>query len=77
MSNYTNNTVSHKDITIIRQSSLKWVHDYLRMVGTPCTMKEVIKMSEIVTKYVVDGPTKEVMEKFAAIDKHLMGKYEE
>jgi hypothetical protein len=47
------------------------------MVGTPCTMKEVIKMSEIVTKYVVDGPTKEVMEKFNAIDKHLMGKYEE
>jgi hypothetical protein len=40
-------------------------------------MKEVIKMSEIVTKYVVDGPTKEVMEKFNAIDKHISGKYEE
>jgi len=38
------------------------MESYLRTIGTPCTLREVLRMNE---------------EKIQAMDKHLMGKYEE
>jgi hypothetical protein len=53
------------------------MESYLRTIGTPCTLREVLRMNENICKYVIEGPTDEVMEKIQAMDKHLMGKYEE
>lgn len=73
----SNTTQDPKQLMIVRQSSLKFVSDYLRLIGTPMTMKETIGMSEAVTDYVINGRTKEVNSKFDAIDKHILSKFEE
>lgn len=72
-----NNTQDPKQLMIVRQSSLKFVSEYLRLIGTPMTMKETIGMTEAVTNYVINGRTKEVTTKLEAIDKHIMSKFEE
>lgn len=66
-----------KQMAIVRQSSLKFVQDYLRVIGTPCTMKETIRMCEVITQYVMEGPTKEVNEKLDKVDNYLLSKFEE
>jgi hypothetical protein len=53
------------------------MESYLRTIGTPCTLREVLRMNENICKYVIDGPTEEVMKKIDAMDKHLMEKFEE
>ncbi len=73
----SNLTQDPKQLMIVRQSSLKFMESYLRTIGTPCTLREVLRMNENICKYVIEGPTDEVMEKIQAMDKHLMGKYEE
>jgi hypothetical protein len=47
------------------------------MIGSPMKMKEMVKMSENLTKYVFDGATKEVMDKMEKIDDYIASKWEE
>jgi hypothetical protein len=69
-------TQDPKQLMIVRQSSLKFVAEYLRLIGTPMTMKETIGLCEAVTEYVMDGRTKEVNAKFDAIDNYIAKKFE-
>ena len=57
---------------IIRQSSLKFLNDYMAQVGTPLGLYETINLAEVVTDYVTNGPTKEVNERLKRFDKFLM-----
>ena len=72
-----NMNIDPKQVMIVRQSSLKWTIDYCRMIGSPMKMKEMVKMSENLTKYVFDGATKEVMDKMEKIDDYIASKWEE
>lgn len=71
------NNIDPKQLMIVRQSSLKWTIDYCRMIGSPMKMKEMVKMSENLTRYVFDGTTKEVMDKMERIDDYIASKWEE
>ena len=71
-----NMTQDIKQLMIVRQSSLKFVAEYLRLIGTPMTLKETIGLSEAVTEYVMEGRTKEVNAKFDAIDNYICKKFE-
>jgi hypothetical protein len=57
---------------IIRQSSLKFVNDYMNLVGTPLGMFETVTLAELVTEYVLNGRTKEVNDRLKNFDKFLM-----
>ena len=71
-----NMTQDIKQLMIVRQSSLKFVAEYLSLIGTPMTLKETIGLSEAVTEYVMEGRTKEVNAKFDAIDNYICKKFE-
>lgn len=72
MSDYQKNQQS-----IIRQSQLKWVIDYTRMIGTPLTIKEIVRITNVLVDYCENGYSKEIGEKLDAIDQHIASKFEE
>jgi hypothetical protein len=59
-------------IHIIRQSSLKFINDYMTLVGTPLGMFETVTLAELVTEYVLNGRTKEVNDRLKNFDKYLI-----
>jgi hypothetical protein len=63
--------------SIVRQSSIKWTIDYLRMIGTPLPIKEVIGIANVVCDYCQNGYTKEMGERLDKIDQHIQSKFEE
>lgn len=62
---------------IVRQSSLKFVGDYCKTIGTPLTLKEIIGITNVITEYCLYGYTKEIGERLDKIDSHLYTKFEE
>ena len=66
-----------KQVIIVRQSSLKVVTDYLRMIGSPMKFKEVVGMADVLTEYVMNGRTKEVMSKLDKIDSFIENRFME
>lgn len=73
MSDYKSNTQD----SICRQSSLKFVQDYQRTIGTPLTLREVLGITNVIVDYCQNGWTKEVSDKIDKIDKHIQQKFEE
>lgn len=63
--------------SIVRQSTLKFVGEYCRMIGTPLTLKEVVGITNVLTDYCQNGYTKEMGERLEKIDKHIQTKFEE
>jgi hypothetical protein len=63
--------------SIVRQSTLKFVGDYCRMIGTPLTLKEVVGITNVLTDYCQNGYSKELGERLENIDKHIQNKFEE
>lgn len=63
--------------SIVRQSSLKFVQDYQRTIGTPLTLKEILGITNVIVDYCQNGYTKEIGERISAIDKHIQTKFEE
>jgi len=63
--------------SIVRQSTLKFVGDYCRMIGTPLTLKEVVGITNVLTDYCQNGYSKEMGERLEKIDKHIQTKFEE
>lgn len=63
--------------SIIRQSQIKNVVEYCRMIGTPLTLKEIVRITNVLVDYCENGYTKEVGEKLDAIDTHIASKFEE
>jgi len=58
---------------IARQSSLKFVMEYLQLVNMPLGLSEAVGVTELITEYVINGRTTEVRERLQSFDKFLMG----
>jgi hypothetical protein len=63
--------------SIVRQSTLKFVGDYCRMIGTPLTLKEVVGITNVLTDYCQNGYSKELGERLDKIDTHIKSMFEE
>lgn len=63
--------MNNNQIQIVRQSSLKFVNDYMTLIGTPIGMLETVSMAEIITTYVMNGQTKEVNDRLKKFDKFI------
>ena len=63
--------------SIVRQSTLKFVGEYCRMIGTPLTLKEVVGITNVLTDYCQNGYSKELGERLDKIDNHIKTLFEE
>ena len=63
--------------SIVRQSSLKFTADYLKLIGTPLPLKEVIGVTNVIADYCANGYSKELGERLDKIDQHIQSKFEE
>jgi hypothetical protein len=63
--------------SIIRQSQLKNVVDYCRLIGTPLTLKEIVGITNVLTDYCENGYSKEIGERLEKIDNHIQKKFVE
>lgn len=63
--------------SIVRQSTLKFVGDYCRMIGTPLTLKEIVGITNVLTDYCQNGYSKELGERLDKIDNHIKSMFEE
>jgi hypothetical protein len=63
--------------SIVRQSSLKFVQDYQRTIGTPLTLRELLGITNVIVDYCQQGWSKDIADKIDKIDKHLASKFEE
>ena len=57
---------------IVRQSSLKFVNEYVSMLDQPIGMYETVAVAEIITDYVLNGRTTEVNTRLKNFDKFLL-----
>jgi hypothetical protein len=64
-------------VSIIRQSQIKLVVEYARMIGTPMTLKEIVGITNVLVDYIEQGYSKEMGERLDNIDKHIASKFEE
>ncbi len=63
--------------SIIRQSQIKMVVEYCRMIGTPMTLREIVGITNVLVDYCESGYSKEIGERLESIDKHIQKKFEE
>jgi hypothetical protein len=63
--------------SIVRQSTLKFVGEYCRIIGTPLTLKEVVGITNVLTEYCQEGYSKEIGDRLEKIDEHIQKKFEE
>ena len=63
--------------SIVRQSTLKFVGEYCRMIGTPLTLKEIVRITNVLTDYCQNGYTPEIGNLLDKIDVHIASKFEE
>jgi hypothetical protein len=63
--------------SIVRQSSLKFVQDYQRTIGTPLTLKEILGITNVIVDYCQNGYSKELGDRVSKIDEHIQNKFEE
>lgn len=72
MSDYKNTQES-----IVRQSTLKFVGDYCKIIGTPLTLKEIVGITNVLTEYCNTGYSKELGKRLDTIDEHILKKFED
>jgi len=63
--------------SIVRQSTLKFVGEYCRLIGTPLKLKEIVGITNVLTDYCQNGYSKEMGERLSKIDKHIQSLFEE
>lgn len=66
-----------KDKMIARQSNLKWLLDYCRHINVKLELSDMVRISEALTYYVIDGRTKDVQSMMEKVDKFILEKFEE
>jgi len=66
-----------KQKTICRQSNMKWVLDYSKQINTPLTISELVRITEALTIYCIDGRTSTVQDMMEKVDKLFLDKFEE
>jgi len=67
MSNLKNDTAT----AIARQSSLKFVIEYLNLTNMPLGLSETVGVTEVITEYVINGRTPQVRERLSSFDKFM------
>ncbi len=63
--------------SIIRQSQIKFVLDYCKMIGVALTLREVIGVTNVLVDYCQNGYTKDLGERLSKIDSFIKEKFEE
>jgi hypothetical protein len=63
--------------SIMRQSQVKNVIEYGRMIGTPMTLKEIIGITNVLVDYCENGYSTELGQRLDNIDKHIASKFEQ
>lgn len=63
--------------SIIRQSQIKLVVEYCRMIGTPLPLKEIVGITNVLVDYCENGYTAEIGKRLDSIDKHISKRFEE
>ena len=66
-----------KDKIISRQSNLKWLLDYCKHIDVKLTISEMVRISEALTHYVVDGRTANIQRMMEEVDKFIIDKFED
>ena len=65
-----------KQVVICRQSQLKFVMDYSKQIGKPLKLKEMVRISNVLVDYCINGNTKEINETLGKIDDYLQKLFE-
>ena len=65
-----------KQVVICRQSQLKFVMDYSKQIGKPLKLKEMVRISNVLVDYCINGNTKEINETLGKIDDYLQTLFE-
>lgn len=68
---------NEKDKTIARQSNLKWLLDYCRHINVNLPLSDMVRITEALTYYVVDGRTKDVQSMMEKVDNFILEKFAE
>jgi hypothetical protein len=63
--------------SIERQSTMKMVVEYCRMIGTPLTLKEIVGITNVLVDYCQNGYSKEIGDRLDKIDSHIKSLFEE
>lgn len=63
--------------TICRQSNMKWILDYCKHIGVNLRLSEMIRITEALTFYTIDGRNKDVARMMEEIDKLIQSKFDE
>jgi hypothetical protein len=66
-----------KDKMIVRQSTMKWLLDYCKHINVNLQLSDIVRITEALTFYVVDGRTKDVQSMMEKVDKFILEKFEE
>ena len=66
-----------RERTIVTQSQLKFVQDYARQIGLNLTIKEMVGITNVMVDYCMNGYSTEIGKRLDAIDKFILGKFEE
>jgi hypothetical protein len=66
-----------KDKIISRQSNIKFLLDYCKHIGVNLKLSDMVRITEALTIYVVDGRTANVQRMMEEVDKLILEKIEE
>lgn len=65
-----------KQLVICRQSQLKFVMDYSKQINKPLKLKEIVRISNILVDYCIQGNTSEINSTLGKIDDYLLTLFE-
>ena len=66
---------TEKDKQIIRQSQLKFVMDYFNMCGLCASLADIIKITAMMEKFVIEGYSTSIKESYDRIDEFIDSEY--
>jgi hypothetical protein len=66
-----------KDKIISRQSNIKFLLDYCKHIDVKLKLSDMVRITEALTIYVVDGRTSNVQRMMEEVDKFISEKFEE
>lgn len=66
-----------KEKMIVRQSTMKWLLDYTKHINVNLQLSDIVRITEALTYYVIDGRTKDVQSMMEKVDKFILEKFKE
>ena len=57
--------------SIVRQSTLKFVGEFCKLIDTPLSLKEIVGITNVLTDYCQNGYSKEMGDRLDKIDNHI------